>query len=47
MKELLAAEVLRFANAVMWPHEMWFRLDGDTLGVVRVLHSSRDAGRWV
>lgn len=28
-------------------HVIWFRVEGDTLRVVRVLHTSRDAGRWV
>ena len=28
-------------------HVIWFRVEGDTLRVVRVLHGSRDAGRWV
>ena len=28
-------------------HAIWFRLDGERLVVLRVLHQSRDAGRWV
>ena len=28
-------------------HVIWFRVEGDALRIVRVLHSSRDAGRWV
>ncbi len=28
-------------------HVIWFRVDGDALKVIRVLHQSRDAGRWV
>ena len=25
---------------------IWFRVEGDVLHVLRVLHTSRDAGRW-
>ena len=28
-------------------HSIWFRLNGERLVVLRVLHQSRDAGRWV
>ena len=28
-------------------HAIWFRVDGDVLRVIRVLHQSRDVGRWV
>jgi toxin ParE1/3/4 len=28
-------------------HSIWFRLNGERLVVIRVLHQSRDAGRWV
>ena len=28
-------------------HVIWFRVNADVLRVVRVLHQSRDAGRWV
>ncbi len=32
---------------VVGSHAIWFRLDGERLVVLRVLHQSRDAGRWV
>lgn len=32
---------------VVGSHATWFRLDAERLVVVRVLHQSRDAGRWV
>jgi toxin ParE1/3/4 len=28
-------------------HAIWFRIEGDRLKVVRVLHQSRDPGEWV
>jgi toxin ParE1/3/4 len=28
-------------------HVIWFRVEGEVLRVIRVLHGSRDAGRWV
>ncbi|MFN0113358.1 MAG: type II toxin-antitoxin system RelE/ParE family toxin [Paracoccaceae bacterium] len=28
-------------------HAIWFRVEGERLRVVRVLHQSRDAGVWV
>ena len=28
-------------------HVIWFRVEADLLRVVRVLHQSRDAGKWV
>lgn len=28
-------------------HAIWFRIEGDRLKVIRVLHQSRDAGMWV
>jgi toxin ParE1/3/4 len=28
-------------------HAIWFRIEGDRLRVVRVLHQSREAGIWV
>lgn len=28
-------------------HIIWFRIDQETLRVIRVLHGSRDAGRWI
>ena len=27
-------------------HAIWFRAEGEVLRVIRVLHQSRDAGRW-
>lgn len=32
---------------VVQSHVIWFRVSKDGLFVVRVLHGSRDAGRWV
>ncbi len=32
---------------VVRSHVIWFRVVGAELRVVRVLHQSRDAGRWV
>ena len=32
---------------VVQSHVIWFRVRVDVLFVVRVLHGSRDAGRWV
>lgn len=32
---------------VVGSHATWFRVVGTDLRVVRVLHQSRDAGRWV
>ena len=28
-------------------HAIWFRVQGDRLRVIRVLHQSRDAGLWI
>lgn len=28
-------------------HVIWFRIDGDRLKVIRVLHQSREAGLWI
>ena len=32
---------------IVGSHLIWFRLNGERLVVIRVLHQSRDAGRWV
>lgn len=32
---------------VIRSHVIWFRIIGNDLRVVRVLHQSRDVGRWV
>lgn len=32
---------------VVGSHVIWFRIEGEVLRVIRVLHQSRDAGRWV
>lgn len=28
-------------------HVIWFRIQGDRLRIIRILHQSRDAGRWL
>lgn len=28
-------------------HAIWFRIEGDRLKVIRVLHQSREAGLWI
>lgn len=44
-----AADAVRpgLRRLVVGSHVIWFRIVEDTLTVVRVLHQSRDAGRWV
>ena len=32
---------------VVGSHVIWFRIEGEVLRIIRVLHGSRDAGRWV
>ena len=32
---------------VVGSHVIWFRVEGEVLRIIRVLHGSRDAGRWV
>ena len=38
---------LGLRRLVVRSHVIWFRIVGTELRVVRVLHQSRDAGRWV
>ena len=32
---------------IVGAHVIWFRVEAERLRVIRVLHQSRDAGRWV
>jgi toxin ParE1/3/4 len=32
---------------VVGSHVVWFRIEDESLRIIRVLHQSRDAGRWL
>ena len=36
-----------YRRLVVRAHVVFYRVEGDVVAVVRVLHQSRDAGRWV